>query len=95
MSAYDFSTLYTTLPHNLIKQKLDLNEWTFHREDYLYLACNGRNVFVVVVVVVVFCFCLFVCFFFLFLFFTSEMYRNYSLRKHAYSNILKIFPPKK
>ena len=33
MSMYDFSTLYTTLPHNLIKEKLnDLIEWTFHRE---------------------------------------------------------------
>ena len=29
---YDFSTLYTTLPHNLIKEKLlDLIEWTFKR----------------------------------------------------------------
>ena len=38
LSAYDFSTLYTTLPHNLIKEKLnDLIEWTFHREDSLYL----------------------------------------------------------
>ena len=30
LSAYDFSTLYTTLPHNLIKDKLaDLIERTF------------------------------------------------------------------
>ena len=30
LSTYDFSTLYTTLPHNLIKEKLlDLIEWTF------------------------------------------------------------------
>ena len=30
---YDFSMLYTTLPHNLIKKKLNgLIEWTFHRE---------------------------------------------------------------
>ena len=29
---HDFSTLYTTLPHNLIKEKLlDLIEWTFKR----------------------------------------------------------------
>ena len=46
LSIYDFSTLYTTLPHNLIKEKLnDLIEWTFHREDFLYLACNVRNSF--------------------------------------------------
>ena len=30
LSTYDFSTLYTTLPHTLIKEKiLDLIEWTF------------------------------------------------------------------
>ena len=30
LSTYDFSTLYTALPHNLIKEKpLDLIEWTF------------------------------------------------------------------
>ena len=29
LSTYDFSTLYTILPHNLIKEKLDLIEWTF------------------------------------------------------------------
>ena len=46
LSTYDFSTLYTTLPHNLIIEKLnDLIEWTFHREDSLYLACNVRNAF--------------------------------------------------
>ena len=34
VSTYDFSTLYTTLPHNLIKDKLiDLIERTFNRED--------------------------------------------------------------
>ena len=33
LSTYDFSTLYTTLPHNLINDKLvDLIERTFHRE---------------------------------------------------------------
>ena len=32
LSTYDFSTLYTTLPHTLIKEKLmDLIEWTFKR----------------------------------------------------------------
>ena len=47
---YDFSILYTTLPHNLIKEKLlDLIEWTFKRalKNYgsLYLACNDRKAF--------------------------------------------------
>ena len=47
-SAYDFSTMYTTLPHNLIKEKLlDLIEWTFKRalknNGSLYLACNDRK----------------------------------------------------
>ena len=38
LSTYDFSTLYTTLPHNLIKEKLiNLIEWTFKREVYLIL----------------------------------------------------------
>ena len=45
LSTYDFSTLYTTLPHNLIKEKLnDLIEWTFNREGSLHLACNERNI---------------------------------------------------
>ena len=42
----DFSTLYTTLPHNLIKDKrIDLIEKTFQREGSHYLACNDRNAF--------------------------------------------------
>ena len=50
LSTYDFSTLYTTLPHNLIKEKLlDLIEWTFKRalknSGSLYLACNDRKAF--------------------------------------------------
>ena len=46
MSTYDFSTLYTTLPHNLIKDKLiDLIERTFQREGSPCLACNDRNAF--------------------------------------------------
>ena len=41
ISTYDFSTLYTTLPHNLIrKQLVDLIENTFSCEEALYLACN-------------------------------------------------------
>ena len=43
-STCDFSTLYTTLTHNLIKDKLnDLIERTFNREGSPYLACNDRN----------------------------------------------------
>ena len=49
LSTYDFSTLYTTLPHNLINEKvLDLIEWTFKRAlkyGSLYLACNDRKAF--------------------------------------------------
>ena len=44
LSTCDFSTLYTTLPHTLIKDKLiDLIERTFNREGSPYLACNDRN----------------------------------------------------
>ena len=44
LSTYDFSTLYTTLPHRLIKDKLiDLIEHTFSREKALYLACNDQR----------------------------------------------------
>ena len=60
MSTYDFSTLYTTLPHNLIKDKLiDLTNRTFIWKNTQYLACN-KNVF---------CFCFFFLFCFLFFFF--------------------------
>ena len=46
MSTYDFSTLYTTLPHNLIKDKLiDLIERTFQREGSPHLACNDGSAF--------------------------------------------------
>ena len=47
MSTYDFSTLYTTLPHNLIKEKLlDLIERTFYKkEGELYVVCNDKNAF--------------------------------------------------
>ena len=45
LSTYDFSTLYTTLPYNLIKEKLiDLIERTFYKtEGKLYLVCNDKN----------------------------------------------------
>ena len=46
LSTYDFSTLYSTLPHNLIKDKLiDLIERTFRREGCPYLACNDKKAF--------------------------------------------------
>ena len=46
MYTYDFSSLYTTLPHNLIKDKLiDLIERTFQRKGSPYLACKDRNAF--------------------------------------------------
>ena len=47
LSTNDFSTLYTTLPHNLIKEKLlDLFERTFYKkEGELYLACNDKKSF--------------------------------------------------
>ena len=46
LSTYDFSTLYTTLPHNLIKEKqTELIEQTFNREGSLYLTCNEKNAF--------------------------------------------------
>ena len=46
MSTYDFSTIYTALPHNLIKENLtELIEQTFNREGSLYLACNDKNAF--------------------------------------------------
>ena len=47
LSTYDFSTLYTTLPHNLIKDKLlDLIERTLNKkEGKLYLACNDKKAF--------------------------------------------------
>ena len=42
---YDFSTLYTTSPHNLIKKRNDLIKWTFHREGSLYLAYKVKIFF--------------------------------------------------
>ena len=44
VSTYDFSTLYTTLTHTLIKDKLiDFIERTLNREGSLYLVCYDRN----------------------------------------------------
>ena len=46
MSTYDFSTLCTTLPHHLKKDKLiDLINRTFIRENTQYLACNEECAF--------------------------------------------------
>ena len=48
LSTYDFSTLYTTLPHHLIYDKLiDLIERTFSREKKktLCLGCNEERAF--------------------------------------------------
>ena len=47
LSTYDFSTLYKTLPLNLIKENfLDLIERTFYKpEGKLYLACNDKEAF--------------------------------------------------
>ena len=46
LSTYDFSTLYITLPHNLIKVKLvDFIERNFQREGSFYIACNDRYAF--------------------------------------------------
>ena len=46
LSTCDVSTLYTTLPHNRIKENVnDLFGRTFYREGSLYPACNGRNAF--------------------------------------------------
>ena len=46
LSTYDFSTRFTTLPLNLIKEKLiDLIEKTLKREGSPYLAYNDRNAF--------------------------------------------------
>ena len=40
MCQHDFSTLYTTLPNNLCKEKLaESIEQSFNREGSLYLAC--------------------------------------------------------
>ena len=46
VSTYDFSTLYTTLPHHLIKDKLiSLINKTFGREKKVFLACNNLKAF--------------------------------------------------
>ena len=46
VESYDFSTLYTTLPHNLIKQKFSyLFKWTFEKSGCDYICCNSFKSF--------------------------------------------------
>ena len=46
LSAYDFSTLYTTLPHYLFKDKyIDLIGRTFQKVGSPRLACSDRDAF--------------------------------------------------
>ena len=46
LSTYDFSTLYTTLPYHLIKDKrIDLITRTFVRENTQHLVCNEECAF--------------------------------------------------
>ena len=48
LSAHDFSTLYTALPHNIIKEKLaEFIEQTFNREGSPCLDCNDENAFLI------------------------------------------------
>ena len=43
VSSFDFSTLYTSLPHDLIKAKvLSLVKWCFNRESKTYLCTSDR-----------------------------------------------------
>ena len=46
ISTYDLSMLYTTLPHDLIRnQFVDMIEDTFRREEVLYMACIEERAF--------------------------------------------------
>ena len=46
ISTYDFSSLYTMLPHNLIRNYVfDLIDYTLRREEVLYLACDEERAF--------------------------------------------------
>ena len=54
MSTYDFSTLYTTLPHHLIKDKLiNLINRTFIRENTQHLACNEEVLFSLLMYIII------------------------------------------
>ena len=46
LSTYEFFTLYATLPHDIINEKIaELIEQIFYRKGSLYLACNDTNAF--------------------------------------------------
>ena len=46
VDSFDFSTLYTTLPHKFIKEKLSyLIEWSFNKTGNTYICCNSFNAF--------------------------------------------------
>ena len=45
LSTYDFSTLYTTLPHLIKDKHIYLINRTFIRENTQYLACNKECAF--------------------------------------------------
>ena len=46
LSTYDFSTVYTTLPYNLIKEKImELIVQNFNREGSIYLVFNENRAF--------------------------------------------------
>ena len=54
MSTYDFSTLYTTLPHHLIKDKLiDLINRAFIRENTQYLVCDENVLFSLLMYIII------------------------------------------
>ena len=46
MYIFRHSTLYTTLPHDLIKQKCSyLIKWCFEKSDRKYICCNNEREF--------------------------------------------------
>ena len=54
LSTYDFSTLYTTLPHHLIKDKLiDLISRTFIRENTQYLVATKNVLFSLLMYIII------------------------------------------
>ena len=46
VDSFDFSTLYTTLPHDLIKKKLaHLIKWAFKKSEFEYICSNSFNTY--------------------------------------------------
>ena len=43
ISSFEFSTLYTSLPHDLIKEVLSLVNWCFNRESKTYLCTSVKK----------------------------------------------------